>query len=56
MKLKVGKVEADVPVLLALFGLLVVDNLYANHCKKKTVDRLIEESGKLDKAALEKEG
>lgn len=41
MRIKLGKVEANIPVFLAIFGLLVVDNLYANHCKKKTVDRLI---------------
>ena len=35
MRIKIGKVEADIPVVLALFGLLVADNLYANHCKKK---------------------
>ena len=58
MRIKIGKVEADIPVLLALFGLLVVDNLYANHCKKKTVNRLIKQCGKLDKMALnqKKEG
>lgn len=54
MKIKMGKVEADVPALLALFGLLVADNLYANHCKKKVANRLIKESSKLDEMALKK--
>ena len=54
MRIKMGKVEADIPMLLALFGLLVADNLYANHCKKKTVNRLIKEYGKLDEMALKK--
>ena len=56
MRIKMGKVEANFPAFLALFGLLVADNLYANHCKKKTLDKLIKESGKLDEMALKKEG
>lgn len=56
MRIKMGKVEADIPTALALFGLLVADNLYANHCKKKTVSKLIKESSKLDELALKKEG
>jgi hypothetical protein len=56
MRIKMGKVEADIPALLALFGLLVADNLYANHCKKKALERLLKESGKLDEMAMKKEG
>lgn len=49
MNIKIGKFEANVPTALALFGLLVVDNVYANHCKKKAVARMLKMEGKSDK-------
>lgn len=49
MNIKLGKFEANVPTALALFGLLVVDNVYANHCKKKAVAQMLKTEGKSDK-------
>ena len=43
MKLKLGKVEVDFPVVLALFALLVIDNVYVNHCKTKALSELTKE-------------
>ncbi len=35
MRIKVKDNEVNVPTWLALFALLAVDNMYANHCKNK---------------------
>lgn len=35
MRIKIGKVEANVNGLLVLVGLLVADGMYANHCRVK---------------------
>lgn len=37
MYIKTSKGEVRVANWMIMFGLLVVDNMFANHCKKKTV-------------------
>lgn len=41
MKIKMGNSEITVSGLLLLAGAIILDNVYANHCKKKTVAELI---------------
>ena len=36
MRIKVKDNEVNIPTWLALFALLAVDNMYANHCKNKS--------------------
>ena len=36
MRIKVKDNEVNIPTWLAMFALLAVDNMYANHCKNKT--------------------
>ena len=45
MKLKVGSVEVAIPGWALLISLLVADNMYANHCKKKAGEKLLETLG-----------
>ena len=42
MRLKLGKAEIGASGWILLLGLLVVDNMYANHCKRKSVKQYIE--------------
>lgn len=37
MNIKIKNNEVNVPTWLALFALLVADNMYANHCKNKSL-------------------
>lgn len=37
MYIKIGKAEFKFPGWAFIAGLLVADNMYANHCKKKAV-------------------
>lgn len=51
MNIKTSKGEFHVASWMLLFALIVVDNMYANHCKKKSVGELLKraaESGKLN--------
>lgn len=41
MRIKMGNSEVNVSGLLLLAGAIILDNVYANHCKKKTVAKLI---------------
>lgn len=44
MYIKTGKGEVRVANWMLLFGLLVVDNMFANHCKKKTVGEVVKKA------------
>lgn len=46
MRAKTKNAEINIPTWLVLFALLVIDNVYANHCKKASVKKLIENSEK----------
>lgn len=51
MNIKTSKGEVYVANWLLLFALIVVDNVYANHCKKKSVGEMVKKavkSGNLD--------
>ena len=37
MRLKLGKAEIGASGLVLLLCLVIADNMYANHCKRKTV-------------------
>ena len=41
MRIKLKNSELNVSGLLLLAGILILDNVYANHCKKKTVSELV---------------
>ena len=42
MKIETKNVKANIPTWLILAGVLVLDNIYANHCKKKAVTTYLE--------------
>ena len=43
MLIKTGKDSAvKLPAWLVLVGLMVVDNIYSNHCKKKVTEKLVD--------------
>ncbi|MBR5297225.1 MAG: hypothetical protein IKU29_05075 [Parabacteroides sp.] len=48
MKIKMGNSEVNVSGLLLLAGALILDNVYANHCKKKAVAELIKASAEVN--------
>lgn len=37
MKIKTNKMDVNIPTWLVLAAVLVADNVYANHCKKKAI-------------------
>ena len=41
MHLKFKNTSVDIPNWIMFMGLLVADSMYANHCKKKTVEKLL---------------
>lgn len=42
MRIETKNVKANIPTWLILVGVLVLDNVYANHCKKKAVTTYLE--------------
>lgn len=48
MRIKVKDNEVNIPTWLAMFALLTVDNMYANHCKKKTLKKYVDTVKDLD--------
>ena len=46
MKIKLGKFEADIPMTGVIIVALIVDNMYANHCDKKSYGKLVNETFK----------
>lgn len=44
MKLKIGKFETEVSGILLFVAAMFADNMYANHCKQKTIEKLSEVS------------
>ena len=44
MKLKTNKLDVNIPSWLVICIALLADNMYANHCKKTAVKKLLEQS------------
>lgn len=49
MKIKVGKFEANVSGGLLLLGAIIADNMYSNHCKKKSLKEYFDVMKDLEK-------
>lgn len=44
MKLKTNRMDVNIPSWLVVFVVIVADSMYANHCKKATIKKLLKES------------
>lgn len=49
MKIKVGKFEANVSGALLFVGAIIADNMYSNHCKKKSLNKYFDVMKDLEK-------
>lgn len=41
MQIKLGKFLTDVPAWVVALGVLALDNMYANHCNKKSNENAV---------------
>lgn len=42
MQIKLGKVSLEVPALALVIGAVIADNMYANHCRKKSYEKAVD--------------
>lgn len=42
MQIKLGKFSAEIPALLLVIGAVIADNMYVNHCKKKSYEKALD--------------